>query len=64
VMPPKFKVGDTVMILKQSIYQNVPGGVCVVTKVLPDYNGEREYRVKSAGETYERVARESELELA
>ena len=61
-MPPKFRVGDAV-ILKQSIFQNVPGGVCVVIKVLPDHNGEREYRVKSAGEEHERVARESELEI-
>jgi hypothetical protein len=60
-MPPKFKVGDAV-ILKPSIHQNVPGGVCVVIKVLPDRNGEREYRVRSANEEHERVARESELE--
>ena len=59
-MPAKFKVGDAV-ILKQSVRQNVPGGVCVVTKVLPDRNGEREYRVKSADEEHERVVRESEL---
>jgi len=59
-MPAKFKVGDAV-ILKQSVRQNVPGGVCVVTKVLPDRNGEREYRVKSAGEEHEGVVRESEL---
>ena len=62
-MPPKFKVGDAV-ILKQSARQNIPGGVCVVTKVLPDRNGEREYRLKSADEEYERVARENELEPA
>ena len=62
-MPPKFKVGDAV-ILKQSAYRNAPGGVCVVTKVLPDHNGEREYHVKSADEEHERVARESELEPA
>jgi len=42
----------------------VPGGVCIVIKVLPDRNGEREYRIKSAGEEHERVARESDLELA
>jgi len=62
-MRPKFKVGDAV-ILKQSIRQNVPGGVCVVTKVPPDRNGEHEYRFKSADEEHERVARESELSLA
>ena len=55
-MPPKFKVGDAV-ILKQPARQNIPGGVCVVTKVLPDRNGEREYRVKSPEEEHERVAR-------
>jgi hypothetical protein len=42
----------------------VPDGVCTVTKVLPDRNGEREYRVRSADEAHERVARESELESA
>ena len=62
-MPAKFKVGDTV-ILKQSVHQNVPGGVCMVTKVLPNRNGEREYRVKSPGEEHERVARESDLSQA
>jgi len=62
-MPPKFKVGDAV-ILKPSVRENVPGGVFEVTKVLPDHNGEREYRIKSADESHERVARESELSLA
>jgi len=51
------------VILKQSFRQNVPGGVCVVTRVLPDLNREREYRLKSAGEEHKRVARESELEI-
>jgi hypothetical protein len=40
-MPTKFKVGDAV-VLKQSRHENVPDGVCVLTKVLPDRNGERE----------------------
>jgi hypothetical protein len=62
-MLPKFKVGDAV-ILRSAMRQNVPGGVCVVIKVLPDPDGEREYRIKSAYEEHERVARESELTLA
>ena len=61
-MAPKFKVGDAV-ILKQSTRRDVPGGVCVVTRVLPDRNGEREYRVKNANEPHERIAGENELEL-
>jgi hypothetical protein len=31
---------------------------------LPDRNGEREYRVRSAAEEHDRVARQSELEPA
>jgi hypothetical protein len=56
----QFKVGDMVSI-KPAIGLNVLGGVYEVIKVLPDHNGEREYRIKSANEPYERVARESEL---
>ena len=59
----KFKVGDAV-VLRQSRRENVPGGVCVVTKVLPNRNGEREYHVKSGYEEHERIVRESELKLA
>jgi hypothetical protein len=59
-MPAKFKVGDAVFI-KPAVRQNVPGGLYEVIKVLPDHNGEREYRIKSTNEPHERVARESEL---
>ena len=62
-MPPKFKVGD-VVTLKSSVVRNVPGGIYEVIKVLPDHNGEREYRIKSANEPHERVVLESELNLA
>jgi hypothetical protein len=62
-MPSKFKVGDAVFI-KAAARQNVPGGLYEVIKVLPDHNGEREYRIKSAQEPFERVARESELNPA
>jgi hypothetical protein len=48
-MPHKFKVGD-VVTLKPSVSRNVPGGAYEVIKVLPDPDGEREYRIKSANE--------------
>ena len=54
----KFHIGQTVF-LEQSIA--VPGGAYVVTKRLPERNGEFEYRVKNANEPHERVVRESEL---
>jgi hypothetical protein len=40
------------------------GGAYVVTKCLPDSGAEPEYRIRSANEPYERVARESELTKA
>ena len=56
----KFKLGDIVTV-RPSISRNVPGGgVYEVVKQLPG-SGEPEYRIKSANEPHERVARESEL---
>ena len=55
----KFKVGD-IVVINPAISRFVPSGVFEVTKRLPG-NGEREYRIKSANEPHERVARESEL---
>jgi len=63
-MPHKFKVGDAVILRPSSFSNVVLGDIYEVTKVLPDHSGEREYRVKSAKEPHERVARESELDLA
>jgi hypothetical protein len=56
----KFQIGQTVF-LTAFLSQNIPGGAYVVTKKLPERNGEFEYRVKSVSEPYERVVRESEL---
>jgi hypothetical protein len=55
----KFKVGDIVAVTP-SVSRNVPGGVYEVVKQLPG-SGEPEYRIKSANEPHQRVARESEL---
>jgi len=59
-MPHKFHVGESV-ILRPAISRNVPGGVYEVTKQLPHDGREFEYRIKSANEEPERVAREGEL---
>jgi hypothetical protein len=58
----KFKIGDIVTV-RPSISRNVPGGVYEVVKQLPG-SGEPEYRIKSANEAHQRVARESELSKA
>jgi hypothetical protein len=59
----KFHVGESVTVLP-AITRNVPGGVYEVTKQLPHNGREFEYRIKSANEAHERVARESELTKA
>jgi hypothetical protein len=59
----KFRVGESVP-LRPAISRNVPGGVYEVTKQLPHNGREFEYRIKSANEEHERVARESELTKA
>jgi hypothetical protein len=62
-MPHIFHVGESV-ILRSAIGRNVPGGVYEVTKQLPHDGREFEYRIKSANEEHERVAREGELTKA
>jgi hypothetical protein len=53
-MPPKFKVGDAVILSPSGLSNAVGGGGYEVIKVLPDHNGERQYRIKSANEPHER----------
>ena len=59
----KFHVGQTVY-LKPSLGLNIPGGAYIVTKKLPERDGEFEYCVKSINEPHERVVRESQLRSA
>ena len=58
-MPHKFKVGDIVTI-RPVISRYAPNDVFEVVKQLPG-GSEPEYRIKSANEPHERVARESDL---
>jgi hypothetical protein len=56
----KFKVGDVVAFKPGSGYLDIPGGVFEVIKQLPG-SSEPEYRIKSANEPHQRIARESDL---
>ena len=58
--PHKFKVGE-IVALAPVFGRKVSGGVYVVIKHVPGNDGEYAYRIKSANEAHERVARESEL---
>jgi hypothetical protein len=57
----KFQVGQTVF-LHRSPLLNMPDGAFVVTRRLPERDGEFEYRVKSATEPHERVVREMQMQ--
>jgi hypothetical protein len=57
--PHKFKIGE-IVALAPVFGRKVSGGIYVVIKHLQGI-GEYEYRIKSANEAHERVARESEL---
>ena len=57
----RFQAGQRVTLAANIINRSAVGGSYVVTKQLPERDGEFEYRIKSASETHERVARENEL---
>jgi hypothetical protein len=59
----KFQIGE-IVYLAPAINRNVPGRVYEVTKQLPHDGREFEYRIKSANEEHERVAREGEMTKA
>ena len=59
----KFIVGQKVEFLPGSLDGNVPRGTYTVTRVLPEEQGNRNYRVKHVRDGHERVVRESQLGL-
>jgi hypothetical protein len=58
----KFNIGQTVYLaVYLERFLDVSGGAYVITKRLPEHDGEFEYQIKSVNEPHERVARESQL---
>ena len=60
-MPRKFRLGQTVNYRPASRAQGAARGTYAVTGLLPENDGQFEYRIKNSSEAYERVALESEL---
>ena len=58
----KFTVGQTVFFTGAMMGRANAGGGYRVVRLLPPDGGDFQYRIKSAGEAYERVAKESQLE--
>ena len=60
----KFRVGESVHYTSNVLRRfNAPGSFRIV-KLLPSAGDELQYRIKSATEPHERVAKESQLDLA
>jgi hypothetical protein len=59
----KFKVGQTVNYVSAGPYgRGQRSDVFKIMQRLPSQGGDYQYRIKSANEPYDRVAKESELE--
>jgi hypothetical protein len=62
-MSGPFRSGQTVRLCRSLQRSGAPSEFKII-RVLPESNGEREYRIKSVSEPYERVVKESDLERA
>jgi hypothetical protein len=59
----KFRVGQTVSYTSSPISRPGASGTYEVVRLLPSDGDDYQYRIKNAGEAFERVAKESQLEL-
>jgi hypothetical protein len=59
----KFRVGQTVLYTSSPISRPGASGAYKVVKLLPSDGDDYQYRIKNSGEAFERVAKESQLEL-
>jgi hypothetical protein len=60
----KFRVGESVHLTAGIFARGGAGAVYKVTQLLPSEGDEQQYRIKSANEPHERVAKQSQLEPA
>lgn len=59
----KFQVGQTVFYTSSPISRPGASGSYKVVRLLPSDGEDYQYRIKHAGEAFERVAKESQLEV-
>ena len=58
----KFQIGQAVCFTSRPIGHMASDGTYRVVKLLPSEGDDRQYRIKSASEAFERVAKESQLD--
>lgn len=62
VISHKYQVGELVYFTSPSFGRAAASGSYTVVKLLPSDTDDYQYRIKSSGEAFERVAKESQLE--
>jgi hypothetical protein len=63
LMTHKYRVGQTVFYTSSPISRPGASGSYQVVRLLPSDGDDYQYRIKNPGEAFERVAKESQLEL-
>jgi len=63
-MDHKFKVGQTVRLVRKNVPGRPADGVYEITRVMPFDGIEAAYRIKAGYENHERAVREGEIERA
>jgi hypothetical protein len=58
----KFKVGQSVSFMSGPFGRGGANGIYTVTQLLPPEGDDYQYRIKTAHEPHERVAKESQLD--
>jgi hypothetical protein len=61
-MAHKYQVGETVYFTSPTFGRAAASGSYTVVKLLPSEGDDYQYRIKSSGEAFERVAKESQLD--
>ncbi|MDI1346628.1 MAG: hypothetical protein PSV22_21410 [Pseudolabrys sp.] len=61
-MRHKYQVGETVYFTSPNFGRAAASGTYMVIKLLPSESDDYQYRIKSSGEAFERVAKESQLD--
>ncbi len=60
----KYQIGETVYYTSPTFGRTAATGSYIVVKLLPSEGDDYQYRIKSSGEAFERVAKESQLDRA
>jgi len=64
VLKHKFQIGSTVYFTASNVARPAATGTYEIVRLLPTEGDDCQYRIKSATEAFERVAKESQLAAA